>query len=229
MTSKAWVHLEFRLLFLLKIRQYKALLAALAVFSACLLSPRDASASRRAHHPHISYQTQLNQDLDGDHKPETATIRQTGLQYRVSLHFTTGLPKIHLTTHIRPGVAGLSLETRDVNNDSKEDLVITSATSVRPIAVWLNKGHAQFQRSHASFVDALGHYTGPAYRIRAKTQPVPASNLSVDPLPQAAVAPTYLTLRPEASALVFSHRDQRRFHAFLVQEPPRGPPVPAFF
>jgi hypothetical protein len=227
MTSKLRVHSELLLLPLLKIRHYKVILAALTVFSALLFSPGGAIASGAAPSPHISYRTQLNQDLDGDHKPETATIRQTGLQYRVSVHFTTGRPKVHLTTYIRQGIAGLSFEARDVNNDSKEDLIITSATSVRPIAVWLNKGHAKFQKTHASFVDALGRYTGPAYRVQAKTAPAPASNLSIDPLPQAAVALTYLTLQPEASALVLSHRDQRRFHAFLVQEPPRGPPAPA--
>jgi hypothetical protein len=225
MTSKARVYSE--LLLLLKIRDYKSVLAALTVLSAFLLSPYDASASRKAHVPNIRYHTQLNQDLDGDHKPETATIQQTGLQYRVSVHFTTGRPKVHLTTFVTQGIAGLSFEARDVDNDSKEDLVITSATSVRPIAIWLNKGHAHFQKTHAYFVDALGHYTGPAYRIRSKIEPVPASNISTDPLPQAAVAPTYLTLQPEASALIFSHRDQRRFHAILVQEPPRGPPAPA--
>src|SRR5262245_52510483 len=175
MTSKFGAYSEFSLLLLFRIRHCKAILAALTVLSVFLLSPSGASASPVASGGHIHYHTQLNQDLDGDHKPETATIRQTGLQYRISLHFTTGRPKVHLTAYIRQGVAGLSFEARDVNNDSKEDLVITSATSVRPIAIWLNKGQARFQKTHASFVDALGHYTGPAYRIQTKTEPAPAS------------------------------------------------------
>src|ERR1700741_2682838 len=93
-----------------------------------------------------SYKTTLGIDLDGDHILETATIRQQGSFYQVSIHFSTGRPKLKLRTFVGDDVAGLTIDITDVNSDSEADLVISSATSIRPIAVWLNRGSANFQR-----------------------------------------------------------------------------------
>src|SRR5262249_16254267 len=104
-----------------------------------------ASASPKKFAPGFSYKTRLGRDLDGDHIPETATIKQRGSFYQVSIHFTTGRPKLRLRTYVTDDLAGLTVEIADVDHDTRADLVISSATSVWPVAIWLNHG-ADFQR-----------------------------------------------------------------------------------
>src|SRR5437762_12603739 len=144
MTAVSGLKKELTLLFMLKAHRNKIVIMILAVLSVFLFGANAVHASSNPGNHRISYRTQLGQDLDGDHIPETATIRQCGYIYQVSIHFTTGRPKLRLTTYITEGMAGLSFQTTDVNNDSKGDLVIMSATSIRPVAVWLNQGKANF-------------------------------------------------------------------------------------
>jgi hypothetical protein len=207
-----------------KLRGYKFVTTASVAAILFLLSLPPAFASETPTRRHFSYRTQLSQDLDGDHKPETATIKQVGRIYKVSIHFTSGRPKVQLTTSITSGNAGLSVQTTDVNNDNKGDLVILSATSVRPVAVWVNQGRARFKRVAGSFLAGAHKYTGPAYKAERRGQPQPAGNLSVEPLPQATPAPEYVTVNSEAGRLHSYSANVRPFDSLLRQEPPRGPP-----
>ena len=212
---------------MLKLHRNKIVITALAVLSVFLFGANAAYASHQKPDHRISYHTQLGQDLDGDHLPESATIRQCGYLYQVSIHFTTGRPKLRLTTYVNEGVAGLSFETTDVNNDSKGDLVIISATSIRPIAVWLNQGRAKFQKVSSWSYGGVGRYTGPSYRHRRTIQPEPVGNISLDPLPQATPAAGYFTFDDDSVALLSSQPEQRPFYSMLRQIPPRGPPAAA--
>jgi hypothetical protein len=215
------------LLSLLKLYGNKKVITALAVIFVFLSGASASYASHRKADRSLLYRTKLGHDLDGDHIPETATIRQCGYLYQVSIHFTTGRPKLRLTTYVTEGAAGLSLETTDVNNDSKGDLVIISATSIRPLAVWLNQGRAKFKRVNTWLYGGAGRYTGPAYRHRPTSQPEPVGNVSLDPLPQATPAVDEVTFDDEVVALLSSQPDQRPSDSLLRQVPPRGPPSPA--
>src|SRR6266566_2365686 len=107
---------------MLKLRRYKIVITALTVLLVFLFGANATYASHQKPDNGISYRTELAQDLDGDHKPETATIRQCGYLYQVNIHFTSGRPKLRLTTYVTEGVAGLSFLTTDINNDNKGDL-----------------------------------------------------------------------------------------------------------
>src|SRR5438876_4612052 len=121
---------------MLTLHRTKVVLTRLFAVTFVFLLPNWVAASPAG----ISYRISLGHDLDGDHIPETATIRQCGHIFQVNIHFTTGRPKLRLTTYLSEGVAGLTFEATDVNNDNKDDLVLVSATSFTPIAVWLNQG-----------------------------------------------------------------------------------------
>ena len=54
-------------------------------------------------------------------------------------------PKLRLKTYITNDIAGLTLEVADIDHDTRADLVINSATSPLPVAIWLNRGAAKFQ------------------------------------------------------------------------------------
>jgi hypothetical protein len=126
----------------------------------------------------ISYRGSLGLDLDGDHIPEIVTIKQRGSFYQVSIHFSTGRPKLRLKTYVGDDEAGLSLEVADVNNDSRADLVITSATSVWPIATWLNHGSANFQRVNLRTYTLTGRHNSSRLNRRENALPDPAGSIS---------------------------------------------------
>ena len=126
-----------------------------------------ASPGRYGHNTEkISYKGSLGLDLDGDHVPETVTVKQQGSFYQVSIHFSTGRPKLRWKTYVGDDAAGLSLEVADVNNDSLADLVITSATSVWPVVTWLNHGSGNFQRVNSRTFCLTGRYNGPRLNRR---------------------------------------------------------------
>ena len=210
---------------MLKLKRNTRAVASFPVLFVFLFGGGWASASHHYSGQRISYRTQLGHDLDGDHIPETATIRQCGYIYQVSIHFTTGRPGLRLTTYLTEGVAGLSLQTADVNNDSRGDLVIMSATSIRPIAVWLNQGKANFQRVSSWLYGGVGRYRGPTFRRRAADEPEPVGNIFIDPLPHATLAVQYFGPETAPAALIISRPDQLLFDSILWQVPPRGPPA----
>lgn len=171
----------------------------------------------------ISYKTTLGIDLDGDHIPETATVRQRGSFYQVSIHFSTGRPKLKLRTFVGDDVAGLTIEITDVNSDSEADLVISSATSVRPIAVWLNRGSANFQRVSVRTYGPRGRFTGPRLRKEPGNHSAPTGHLSNDRLIQAELADS-LSFSPGLQDVFPSQSHQSTYQFWLAEVAPRGPP-----
>ena len=127
----------------LKLYRYKIVTKGLATLPLLLFAAAIASASPPPSGPDFSYKTKLGRDLDGDHIPETATIRQRG-PLSGHIHFTTGRPELRLK-YITNDIGGLTLEVADIDHDTRADLVINSATSLLPVAIWLNRGAARFQ------------------------------------------------------------------------------------
>jgi hypothetical protein len=210
---------------MLKLSRSKKHITVLTLLSAFFLASISAHAADRRDPSRISYHTQLGADLDGDHIPETASIRHLGYVYQVSIHFTTGRPRLRLLTHLTEGLAGLSFETTDVDNDNKRDLVLVSATSLEPIGVWLNQGKAKFRKVNSSIYRGVGKETGPRYRYRRTSEPEPVGNLCFDPLPQLAPAVEHFGLDHDSAALLSSQPEKLLFDSLLAQVPPRGPPV----
>jgi hypothetical protein len=172
----------------------------------------------------VSYSARLGRDLDGDRLPETATIRQNGQTYQVDIQFSTGRPKFHLTAFMPQGNAGLTVQVADIDADGDEELAIVSATSVQPLEVWLNQGHAQFERIPLKSFN-VRRQTGSAYRVARAIQPAPQGTLSIDPLPQAELAAGYcsITAGRQGSLRCEDRKPTLRF--VFRSLPPRGPPI----
>jgi hypothetical protein len=211
------------LLLVLKLYRNKKVITGLAVLLTLLSGAAIASASPQKFAPGFSYKTKLARDLDGDHIPETATVRQRGSFYQVSIHFTTGRPKLRLRTYVTDDLAGLTVDIADVDHDTRADLVINSATSVWPVAVWLNRG-TDFQRVKLLSYGQLGTRSGPRLVHKKNGQPDPVGNLFTDPLPQAESGDSFEP-GTDFNNNLSSKADPLPFEIPLTQAAPRGPPT----
>lgn len=171
------------------------------------------------------YRTQLGRDLDGDHIPETATIRQHGFVYKVNIHFSSGRPRLRLTVYYAEDAAGLSFQTSDLDNDRDEDLVITSATSLRPLAVWLNRGKAKFQKVSSWEYGGPVKHNGPDLRRSNAYRPEAPVSSSNDPLPDETTVAEVFVPGLDLEKLSSFQPEQLPSKPTLRQLPARGPPL----
>jgi hypothetical protein len=87
-------------------------------------------------------------DFDGDWKPDLAVVETTGARevterYAVRLQLSAGKALWFL---IDAPSGGVWLAARDVNGDDLPDLVVSSISDKRVVAVLLNRGHGMFSQ-----------------------------------------------------------------------------------
>lgn len=186
-----------------------------------LVTPRWLAASPT----NTSYRTQLERDLDGDRIPDTVSIRECGFAYKISIRFSSGRPKLHLTLYHAQDEVGLNFQTSDLDNDRDEDLIVTSATSVRPIAVWLNYGKAKFVPASPWKYGGPGKQSGPTLHRRTAYQPELPANSSGNLLPEATGVDEHVGPGMVPQQVTASERDQVPSVLILQQVPARGPPL----
>jgi len=203
--------------------RYKKFIIVLAGLALFLLGTTSGYAHSKSDRHGISYKTRLALDLDGDHIPETATVRQHGSVYQVNIHFTTGRPKLRLRTYVTNDIAGLTFAVADINNDAKGDIVISSATSIWPVAIWVNVGGANFQRVNSPLYGPVGRYNGPRLKHRSDQQIIPIGNV-ISQHPQAEVADSFSFFK-DLHNLAPAQTSQLLFEFTLAQIPSRGPPI----
>ncbi|PYS54982.1 MAG: hypothetical protein DMG13_06045 [Acidobacteria bacterium] len=158
----------------------------------------------------ISYRISLGHDLDGDRLPETARIRQSGDVYKISIYFSSGRPRL--------------LAARDTDDDRDQDLVLTSATSFRPVAVWLNSGKAKFKKVSSWAYSGPHKFGGPSLNRRAAYTPESDVAGSSDPLAHAEKVIQQFDVDLNIELLRDWNREQLPGDSFLQQVPARGPP-----
>ncbi len=82
-------------------------------------------------------------DFDGDSKPDLAVGSFRWPGYTIEIKFSSPVANAYLTL-AEPGL-GTRLLAYDIDHDSCEDLVVTNATSLLPVAVFLGDGKGHFQ------------------------------------------------------------------------------------
>jgi len=88
-------------------------------------------------------------DFDGDWKPdvavvETASLRRVQANYAIHLQLSAGMDSSFL---ISAPDGGVRVAARDVNGDSFPDVVVSSVSDERVVAILLNDGHGKFSRA----------------------------------------------------------------------------------
>jgi len=88
-------------------------------------------------------------DFDGDWKPDVAVVEAASLRcaqanYAIRLQLSAGA---ELSFLISAPSGGVRVAARDVNGDNLPDVVVSSISDERVVAVLLNQGHGQFSRA----------------------------------------------------------------------------------
>jgi hypothetical protein len=88
-------------------------------------------------------------DFDGDRIPDSAILESDAgfagkTNYSIQLGLSAGGRK---AIRLIAPAGGLLIEARDVNGDNTLDLVLSTAWSREPVAVFLNDGHGDFSRA----------------------------------------------------------------------------------
>ncbi len=82
-------------------------------------------------------------DFDGDLKPDVVVETAAGHGYVLQIQFSTRIPAASLAFDgLGPG---LRVVSQDINQDNDADLIVTSCTSLIPIAVFLGDGKGHFR------------------------------------------------------------------------------------
>jgi hypothetical protein len=82
-------------------------------------------------------------DFDGDHKQDIALARLNNNRYKIVVLLSTSSHAAVLNPSEQ--LAGFTVHACDMNNDSLPDIVVTDATAMHPLAVWLGDGRGSFK------------------------------------------------------------------------------------
>lgn len=165
-------------------------------------------------------------DFDGDLLPDLISIQtgangSAGTNYWIQLRLSAaGKQSIQLVAPM----GGLSIEARDVNGDNTIDLILATAWSRKPIAIFLNDGRGNFSRVEpADFPEAFSESTASwasslATMSDAVGLPTQPRDISC---PEARVAP-YLCLQSSSFSTAIAGFI---FDSFLISHAGRAPPA----
>jgi hypothetical protein len=206
------------------LKRQLALLVALvlAVFSGHAFAGKHEQARGRRS---LDSPRRLVFDFDGDHQSDVAVAQRRGSTYKISIRFSGQRERLSFTMPAGSGI-GLALVAYDIDRDSHADLVLTSASSLRPIAIWVNQGKGRFKKSHRTFATVLARQAGPQLRHKI-TSRFQQAILTSDDDPLSDLGNFHLL-----AVDVLGKRIQPRFERLsLSNDPcgfadPRGPPLP---
>jgi hypothetical protein len=165
-------------------------------------------------------------DFDGDLLPDLISIQTgansaAGTNYWIQLKLSAaGKQSIRLVAPM----GGLSIEARDVNGDNTIDLILATAWSRKPIAIFLNDGHGNFSRVEAAnFPEAFSESTsGWASSLVLTTDVVGLPTQTRDIVCRQAREAQFLNLR---SSSISAESARFIFDSFLISHAGRAPPA----
>lgn len=97
-------------------------------------------------------------DFDGDWKPdlaivETASLHQTDANYSIHLQFSTAA---NISFLVSAPDGGIRVAARDINGDNLPDLIVSSVSDERIVAILVNHGNGVFSKAEPASFEGLG-------------------------------------------------------------------------
>jgi hypothetical protein len=115
------------------------------------------------HTPVIPGERAIYADFDGDHQSDLAKGYLVENRYEIFVWLSARSHVIVLHSPVE--LAGFTLHAFDINHDSYQDVVATSPTEPRPLAVWLGDGVGNFKSADRNLFETDGGFTGsPGYQ-----------------------------------------------------------------
>jgi len=164
-------------------------------------------------------------DFDSDKRLDLANVEggQLGSKsttYSIQLHLTASRRQ---TIKLVAPSGGLAIQARDVNGDNVADLVLTTAWSKQPVAVFLNHGHGSFSRAEpgqfpGAFCGPRGHWGSSTHQASEPADIASQSRSGICPEAENARALRGSTESARTSISGFV------FDPLLIASPGRAPP-----
>jgi hypothetical protein len=164
----------------------------------------------------------INADFDGDQKPDLVTGSAVGDSYVLQIRFSSDKPTASL--RVGGGVSGLRILSHDVNQDHDEDLIVTSCTSLIPVAVFLGDGKGHFQPGNPWNYIPVGINSSYSYDVTAG-QTDPAGDTQLKRLIPGVLSEVFAQLPLREEPCVASGAVNPSFPGVSFGCTPRGPPA----
>jgi hypothetical protein len=184
----------------------------------------DLTLTAPSWHPELApdLSSTIQADFDGDQKPDVVVGTAVGQSYVLQIRFSTDAPATLL--RLSAGVPGMRILSRDVNQDNDEDLIVTSCTSLIPIAIFLGDGKGHFQPGNPWNYIPVG--IDSSYRFDPTTgQTSPAGNTEERRLPAGTLRGAVAELRLEDQPFVAPKTTDPSTIPGVFSRAPRGPPA----
>jgi hypothetical protein len=164
----------------------------------------------------------ISADFDGDNQPDLAVGHNGGWGFTVQVRFRRHLPEATLTCPVSG--PGIQIFSRDVDGDKDQDIIVASATSDIPLAIWLSDGKGHFRPTDPWAY--LPKQFGTPLRCQTGPSPECSPCLTENDYPYAGIqATTPAIAEPEAGACVAGEPRQILLQDSISSFFARGPPL----
>jgi hypothetical protein len=161
-------------------------------------------------------------DFDGDQKQDIAIARLSRDQYRIVVLLSTRSQVAILDPSMQ--LSGFTIHACDINNDSLPDIVVTDATPMHPLVVWLGDGHGNFEIADQKlFKNGVEFTESSTYQNNRLSPDQDALDESPDPL-CAKIAPAFEDPGLEQRGFVTHWTNPHALRNAYFTVGPRSPP-----
>ena len=162
-------------------------------------------------------------DFDGDQKQDIAIASLSNNRYEIV---------VLLSTHSQVAIlnppeqmTGFTVHARDINNDSLQDIVVTNAATMHPLAVWLGDGHGSFKIADQNLFENGFAFTEPSkYQNNRLSPDQDALDESPDPM-CGKIAPEFGDPGLERKGFITGWTHSCALRNASIAAAPRSPPM----
>jgi hypothetical protein len=162
-------------------------------------------------------------DFDGDQKQDIAIARLNNNRYKIVVLLSTRSQVAILDPSVQ--LTGFTVHACDINNDSSQDIVVTDAAAMHPLAVWLGDGRGSFEIADQNLFESGFVFTESSkYQNNQPTPDQDVLDESLDPT-CGKIAPVFEVPGLERKGFVACWTHSCTLRNVYISIAPRSPPM----